>query len=417
MKSTCAGRLAAAVLLCATGVSTAVGQTAGGGQASDYNFIVKTGAGYSDNVERVGSNGTSSLLGIVGVELVANRDSGRLQLASGIDLSMYHYFDAVRDADQFVGGGNLNARYEIREDRFFWVVDDTLTQVRENFRLPTSPDNRQNYNTFTTGPDLRWRFSPTMDATAELRYSRRDAGRDSTLNSQSYLARGLLTRAFSPQSRLSLAVATEKFNVEPSPLVQQADFDRREYYLRWLSVTSRTNFFVEAGLSQIDGNTNNESGPLLRANVSRQVSPSLTVTLSGARQFAVTGDQGQRFRINDTIDLADDLILPAAEPFEQTTARIDANYRRPRTELTLSYGRSKEDYKFATQLKRDTSDLRAAFLRRLTPRSQVQIFAGQTTDSINGQSYDVTEKYVGAAVLWRLTQSLSIASSVDRRNR
>ncbi|HPF25250.1 MAG TPA: hypothetical protein P5528_09300 [Steroidobacteraceae bacterium] len=414
--------LAMAPLLVLFAVSASAQQVPAGGDETapgNYNLVVKAGAGYTDNVERSGTDGTSSLLGIVGVEMLVRKETGRLQLSGGLDLSLLHYFDAVRDADQIVGGGNVRGRYEIADDRLFWVLEDTFSQVREDFRLPTSPNNRQNLNYLTTGPDFSWALTPTVNFTSELRYTRRDADAQSQLNSQSYLARLLLTRNFGPRSSLSLAGSGEKFDVDADAtlLNNQQDFDRREYFLRWLVGTTRTNLSVEGGVSEIAGGTRDESGPLFRVAMRRVISPALTLNLSGARQFAVTGEVQRDFRLNETLSLSDDLILPAAEPYEQTQARADLEFRRPRTGATLSYVTTQEDYSFVAQFERETTDISASVLRRLNPRSELRFRAGYTTDEIKGQPYNVKDKYFGAALRWRLTRAVSFSAAVDRRAR
>lgn len=421
MKSTDKLQLLAVTLACAlispAGVGQQITAESGATAPSNYNFIVKAGAGYSDNVERVGANGQSSLLGIVGMEMSARKETGRLQLNGGLDLALLHYFDAVRDADQVVGGGNVRARYEISEDRLFWVLDDAFTQVRENFRLPTSPNNRQNLNTLSTGPDFRWRLTPTLDFTSELRYTRRDSGDQSQLDSQSYLARLLLTRNFSPSTSLSLAGSGEQFDVNPTLASTQRDFDRREYFLRWLSGSARTTLSMEGGISEIDGATRNDSGPLVRVSVRRMITPSIRLNLSGARQFAVTGEIERDFRLNETIGLADDLVLPAAEPYEQTQFGADLEFQRPRTAATLSYQQTQEDYTFAAQFQRDTTVIQGSVLRRLSPRAELRLRVGYTTDQIKDQTYNIKDKYVGMGVLWRLTRAISFSAAVDRRDR
>ena len=170
-------------------------------------------------------------------------------------------------------------------------------------------------------------------------------------------------------------------------------------------------------MSEIDGASRNDSGPLLRVAVRRQLTRSLTLNVSGARQFAVTGEVQRDFRLNETLDLSDDLVLPAAEAYEQTQARADLEFSRPRTAATLSYVLTQEDYTFAAQFERETTDIQASVLRRLNPRSELRLRLGRTDDKIKGQPYNVSDNYIGLGFLWRTTRAISFTVALDQRDR
>src|SRR5689334_2512140 len=142
--------------------------------AQDYGFAVNAGVGYSDNVTRSVFEKESASAGIVGVELSARKDTGRLQYEGYGDVSYIRYFGTDVADDDVVGNMDLRGSYEFVPDRFGWSITDSYTQLRENFLIPASPNNRQGFNQFITGPDLRMPFGGDYEFRGNARYSRSD---------------------------------------------------------------------------------------------------------------------------------------------------------------------------------------------------------------------------------------------------
>ena len=101
--------------------------------AQDYGFAVNAGVGYSDNVTRTVLDQEDAMAGIVGIELSAFDETGRLQYEGYGDLSYLEYFDTDAAEDGVVGNLDVRGSYDIVEDRFSWMISDTYTQLRENF--------------------------------------------------------------------------------------------------------------------------------------------------------------------------------------------------------------------------------------------------------------------------------------------
>ena len=71
------------------------------------------------------------------------------------DARYREYLDDTFDS-QVVGGIFGNLSYGIVPDRLIWQVQDNFSQVDVDALAVESPDNRQNLNYFTTGPDLHF---------------------------------------------------------------------------------------------------------------------------------------------------------------------------------------------------------------------------------------------------------------------
>jgi hypothetical protein len=394
--------------------SNTLGTLAGG----EYNLVFTAGGGYSDNVNRAGASGDSSTIALVGTEFSADKPNGRLQLQSSVNLQYLYYLDTTSSDDTDLSGSAfLRGRYEFLPERLFWNLENTFTQVRENFRLPTSPANRQNYNQLTTGPDLTFRLGSALDLTTELRYGRRDYEQGANFDSQSVSGSLILTRRVSASSSLSLAAESEETDVAVLAGDLDRDFERRELFLRWLAQSARTSVSLEAGVAEVSGEVNDDSGPVVRLQLSRDLTPALRLGLGATRQFATTGEFQRDFRLNETVELSDDLILPAGEPYEQTSYAVDLAYRRPRTTFTVGVTRSEDDYSFVSAINRRTMTYQASIGRRLTPRADIRVFAGRDEDELEGQAYDITDTSYGLGLRWRWTRSIAFSMNVTQRDR
>jgi hypothetical protein len=386
--------------------------------AQEYNLVLKTGAGYTDNVRRVATDQETAGAAIVGVEFTAQRDRGRLTLQGLADLSYLWFFGTDAADDEIIGDANFRATYQIVQDRFSWTATESYSRLREDFLAPISPNNSQGFNQFTTGPNLTLPLSASLDFEAEARYSRSDYESSQEFDSERYLGGIGLTRRLSARSQIGIRASTEKFEaVDDSVILENPDFDRREYTIEFLTQSNRTDLTLEAGLTEVEGAIVDESGPLVRVLLQRRLTPTFTLQLDAGRQFSTTGERARRFRIDEAPTSDFDLLLPAAEPFEETRYGVTLTYRRPRTLVSVGAAQVREDYSVSTAVNRRLQDYRLVFQRRMTPQLDLTLQAGQTSDKLRAQPYNVDDRFIGATLRWRFTRAVSLALAAEDRKR
>jgi hypothetical protein len=377
--------------------------------AQDYGFAVNAGVGYSDNVTRSVFEQESASAGIVGIELSAFKETGRLNYEGYGDLSYISYFGTDVADDDVVGNMDLRAAYDIVEDRFGWSVADSYTQLRENFLIPASPNNRQGFNQFITGPNVVLPFGGDYELRGDARYSRSDYEESSEFDAQRYSANLELRRQLGQRSSLGVRGSRERFSYSQLEQVGIDDeFDRSEYALRFDTTRSRTEFMVEGGVTSVEGDTLDESGPLARLEVRRRISPALTLALDGAREFATTGERPRQFRADDIPQPGDDSILPSAEPFTQTRGALNLIYNQQRTEWMLGAAYIREQYEETTELDRTLLEYRAEITRTLSPRLQIGAAGAIGKDKLRNTGYDVQDSQYAVNMRWRASAGLQL---------
>jgi hypothetical protein len=386
--------------------------------AQDYGFAINAGVGYSDNVTRSVFEEEAASAGIVGIELSAFKDTGRLQYEGYGDLSYISYFSTDVADDDVVGNMDLRGSYEFVEDRFGWSITDSYTQLRENFLIPASPNNRQGFNQFITGPNLILPFGGDYELRGDARYSRSDYEESSEFDAQRYSANLELRRQLGQRSSLGVRASRERFSYSELEQTDVDDeFDRSEYALRFQTTRSRTDLLLEGGVTSVKGDTLDESGPLARIEIRRRISPALTLALDGAREFATTGERPRQFRPDDVSQPDDDTLIPSAEPFTQTRGALNLIYNQQRTEWMIGAAYVREQYEETTALDRKLLVYRAEITRTLSPRLQIGASGAIGKDSLDALAYDVQDSQYGINLRWRATTGLSlvmIAEYFDR---
>lgn len=135
----------------------------------EYGFGVGYAARYTDNALRTAQNPRTdvehNLTGNGRVFLQTPRLD--LNASGGIDLRYYSNdsYDA-KSLETFSG----NARYIFAPDRLTWTIGDTLQTTQINALLPTTLNNVEQTNRFSTGPDITLRTSSRNTIKMLVRY-------------------------------------------------------------------------------------------------------------------------------------------------------------------------------------------------------------------------------------------------------
>ena len=143
------------------------------------------------------------------------------------------------------------ASYAFIPERFVWVVADNFSQIASDITSVSTPDNRENVNYLSTGPDitigLTGRTSLLLSGRVNDTYYE-EADTDSEGLSGSLA----LVRQMSDFSALSLNGSTTEVNFDDEVF---ADYRIDEAFLRWSTETERTTFILDGGYNRIDSDT------------------------------------------------------------------------------------------------------------------------------------------------------------------
>jgi hypothetical protein len=382
---------------------------------ADLDYQLSLGAGHTDNVTRVPADEVDEDIVAAGLRFAFDKQTKRLQADIVGDLEYREYLDDTFDSE-LVGNLYADTVFALIPERLTWSATDQFGQVLTDPFAPATPENSENINYFSTGPDFLVGFGSQMRLRVGGRYSLVDY-QESPLDSSSTGLHLALIRAISDRSSISLNTNLRQVEYDEESL--DADFDETETYLRYEVEGGRTNIAVDAGYSRIDRDATDDSegGALLRVIVSRRISASSVISLDGGREFstaasAFTSDQGIT-----GVDLGAVPGRQTADPFTLDRINLGWTFNRNVTSLAMSAGWSKRSYEDGPLLDEKLSTLSARYRRELSPVTSLELAVSRTDVGYEVPAVDYAETSADVVFAWRLTRNLTLDLRYDRATR
>ncbi len=379
----------------------------------ELSFAVTGGASWSDNVRRVPTDEESGTIGRAGVEFGYQQQSRRIDTDIDLNLGYEHYFDDAFD-DDVVGGVDARLSLAIVPERFLWFFQENYGQITSDPFAASTPENRENINYFTTGPDLMFNFGSATTARLSGRYSDVQYEVADTDNQQ-YGGLLSLARRLSGTATLSLNVEGTRFEFDDQAL--NTDYDRYLGYLRYEVQGARTGLSIDAGYTSMDIDGETPDGLLGRVTVSRRVSPAAILAFSLGQQFSDSGDLFRAGQDMGGVSLDGASIVGTSDPFQSRTASINYDFNRHRTTFGFGASYAKESYETLSQLDREVTTYEAYFGRQLSRVMDVRLFAQIEQEKFATTGFDDDELRAGAYLNWILGRRLSLRLQYDRFDR
>jgi len=381
----------------------------GAARGDELNFGLRAGANYSDNVERVPTNETASSSGIVGVDLVAQRETGRFLYDVFGNVEYQHFFEENVESQTY-GQVRAGASYAIVPERFIWGLSGSFDQTRSDLLRPVTPGNLDDVLTFSTGPQWTVRFASALEGTLEGHYVVADY-REQPFDSDTLGASAVFGRRPSTLSFIGLGASADQVTYD-SDDPQAEDFDRTEVFLRFNAEGVRTTVELDAGYAEIDGETFKDDGPMFRLQATRKLTPVLQGFADYRQEFPTSG--GATFSPDSPPQLGTDASVLTGGPRKIEAAELGFRLRATRTEGLLSY-LAREEAAIDNARRRDFEVLTASGTYFFAPRASITLFARFTDEEVSGVSSD--EQQFGGRISVRLGRLTSINLRVEHRTR
>lgn len=404
----CAGPLLLAVT---PGAWAQAQQPPGQVQGQQISWGLDLGARYTDNVGRTDTNEQSDTVGIAGLNFAVDVSRPRFDARAAANLRYLKYFESDFD-DRINGGLDGTVGFAFVPQRFVWVAQDNYGQVSRNRQVADNPDNLQDINYFSTGPDITLPLGSLTSVKLSGRWSDAyyEAGNQDSVTTTGSLA---LVRQLSSSTALSLNGAYSEINFDENELF--VDYTVEQAFLRLALTGARTTLTLDGGGSRLerDNDSGKSDSVLARLDLGRLVGARSSLRLVVG---TMPSNTQQSFRLDQEIggvDVGPDSEVVAGDSFRSDYAYVtfSTDWERNSVTLLLS-GRSQSHEVFKTQ-DRDQYRATVTYSHDLTRNVSVDVRGTYLDEKFTETDFGFEQWGAGLGMRWELSQRISLRARVD----
>jgi hypothetical protein len=356
--------------------STAVAET--------LTYGADVGVAETDNVTLASTNRISQTIAVADVDFDVKQQTRLLDLDAKGNFSDLDYLQGAF-GNQFVGRFDGVGKYALIPERLTWVVKDDFGQAALDPFTPTTPNNLENVNYFSTGPDVALRFGPTYFLNVTARAARAQY-ETSPFNSNRVLGTLGGGMQLSPNSTVSLNADTERVLFENTAL--NTDFDRTNAFVRYELQGARTDVSADLGATKIEQGDESMTGPLAKIRLTRKISTAAKLVVSLGRDLtdgasSFSNGPGGIAGVGGATNLVGTApIALTSTSYTSNYGSVAWQYTRNRTTISVGARWEKDAYDHAAQFDNTIEGADFTVERRLT-----HAFTAQLLGRLNKTTY------------------------------
>jgi hypothetical protein len=247
------------------------------------DYQLETGLVHSDNIALTATDPTSQSVLVPHLDF-SIREDGSSVLAEVSGVLEYRDYLGGAFGDEFRGTLNGLVNWSLIPQRLNWTFADNLGLYPVNLRNPDVPGNLQQTNVFTTGPTLRFRLSPSLQAQAELRYIDSYAEETGAFDSSRYSTALRTLYDLAPTRRVSANVEYQNIDFNNNLLAE--DYRRISAFAGYTQTLAQIDLNAALGYSRLNfDHSDSVSGPLARASIDWRATDRSTFGIGMAWQY------------------------------------------------------------------------------------------------------------------------------------
>lgn len=405
---------ALAVLLVAAGARAQTGEppagdSAQGGKAGTLDWLAEAGLAYYDNIEKLRNGGENDTAAIVRLSGSYENESRRHAERLWVGATYNNYFDNVY-SDEIVAAmaGDLNLK--VVEDVFAWSFTNNYGPTVQDPLDPQTPDNRAYMNVFSTGPSLVFGAGQRTRFEADALYVRTSYEDPIEQDPDTNQVAGevALVRQVSPETAWSLRGSAQHVSYDDNAY---DDYDIYDGFVRFDGRSGRTSLTVDVGASNLDDVEGSDTKPLLRLDLSRQLTPMTSLSLTAGSEyqdagatFAQTQDAAGAPNIGEDLN-----VTTLAAPLLDQYVALALSVQGARTTATASASYSDQEY----QSDSDLSDQKSygvvlGATRQISESLSASLQGAWTHDDYQSAGQDDNLYDIAATLSWRVGAHVSL---------
>jgi Surface lipoprotein assembly modifier len=381
------------------------------GRTLTLTYGIDVGVAETDNVNLTPTDKVSQTIAQTDVDFAVKEESRRLDLDAKGNFS---YLDYLQNAygGQLIGRFDGTAQIALLPERLTWMLQDDFGQTAVDAFTPTTPNNLEDVNYFSTGPDLALRLGGTSFMNVSARFAH-TTYETSPFNSNRVFGSVAWGLDLSARSSVSLNADTEKVMFENT--VVNTDFDRTNAFVRYSLQGARTELTADVGGTDIDQNGATTAGALGKIHLSRKMSAAATLTLTVGHQLTDASTVFSNLQSGAIGVIGTAPPAQSAQNYTTNYATVGWQYVRNRTTIGLSGHWEKDTYEEQPSLDYTRGGVEINLQRRLTRSLTAQLvgryykinYVNISAAEVNG-SPNYNDELIGANLAWHHGRGLEV---------
>lgn len=378
---------------------------------ADLTYEVEAGVGHSDNITRVETGEIDETLATIGANVDWSKKTRRFEGDALVNLDYVEFLDDTYDGE-VVGTADANLLFGIVPERIIWQVQDSFGQAQGDPFRPVTPENSENVNYFTTGPDFVMNLGSQNSLRLFGRWSSTNY-EETDLDGDRTSAGLTLSRELSAASRAGLNYSWEESEFD-NPL--NTGYERRSAFLNYDFTGGRTQISAQVGYSWLeldDGSGTENGGELIEISITRDVSSSSTLVLTAGSSFSDSGD-ALRGMASGGGGGGGGQILATSDPFESRDVSLTWDFRRNRTGFSIGATYEDSEYEVQTTLNRSRSSYHLTFTRQLQSTLELMLQGRYFEDEYDVSGFRFDDTSYTASLTWNMSRQLGVRLSLEQ---
>ncbi|MEJ1098687.1 MULTISPECIES: outer membrane beta-barrel protein [unclassified Pseudoxanthomonas] len=388
--------------------------------AARVDYTIDAGVEQNDNVTLSTTDPIDQryLRGGLGFTVTENNSSLQASLDGRVEYRDYED-EIFRDTVDGTLAGRLN--WIAIPQRLFFSAEDSLTVQPVDALAPDAPGNRQQVNVFSAGPTLLVAWSPSLHGQAELRYVHSDAEVTDEFNSQRLATALRMIKELTPTSRVTFNVQGQRVDFDDDIVAR--DYDRYDLYARYVRTLAHFELGADLGYSRISyrqGDGENRSEPLIRADATWNPTASSSFTLAASSEFSDTAvDALSGIEADATLPenvLTGDAVVNAS-PYEVRSLDLGYAYTGTRIQFSITPFVQERDYIESDEFDQDSHGASADFSWLVRSTLRLGMYAADERRTYTSLNRDEDTLRIGATLRYQWVRHWSVGLQWERYKR
>lgn len=242
-------------------LAAAVACAAAPAHAFRLDYTLDAGVEHDDNVRVVAEDPESQRILRAGLGFLATQEGSTVQAVVAGRADYRDFERGVSDGVEGMLSAYLN--WVLIQDRLSFTVQDELELQAVDRFAADSPDNRQQINVLSVGPNLLFNVGGTMHGRLEARYIDTDAEVTDAFNSDRIAVAARVTKDIDEQSLVSFNAQWMDVDYDNDAIAR--DHERTDVFVGYRREQASTDYLLDIGYSRLDyADGERRDGPLVR---------------------------------------------------------------------------------------------------------------------------------------------------------